>query len=324
MSTTESEGEEAITGGEIASTVIASPSGTATEETTTTTKTPRNAFAELMTAKPNMGQISSKGHKRRASSSGQATASPATTSSATNKKKRSFAGRDGLGAYIADPAAFPPNRVIYYNDDFVAIRDMFPKSAVHCLLLPRKVPVDVEMFEVVRSDPAFLAAAQAEAAKLKQLVAKELERKFGRESRSSALRQRVLDSSSSSGDPEAVEKEEWEGKKDGKLPPGRDWAREVKVGIHSNPSMNHLHIHVLSRDMASDSLKHKKHYNSFNTDFFADLDIFPMDDGEVYERKHSDWSSRDLVCWRCGKNFSNKFQKLKEHLAEEFEEWKRE
>ncbi|KAK8002500.1 hypothetical protein PG989_002219 [Apiospora arundinis] len=246
----------------------------------------------------------------------------------TRRSGRSRAG-NGLGAYIADPAAFPPSRVIYYNDDFVAIRDMFPKSAVHCLLLPRKVPVDVEMFEVVRSDPAFLAAAQAEAAKLKQLVAKELERKFGRESRSSALRQRVLDSSSSSGgDPKEEEakskEEEWEGKKDGKLPPGRDWAREVKVGIHSNPSMNHLHIHVLSRDMASDSLKHKKHYNSFNTDFFADLDIFPMDDGEVYERKHSDWSSRDLVCWRCGKNFSNKFQKLKEHLAEEFEEWKRE
>ncbi|KAK8101747.1 HIT-like protein [Apiospora kogelbergensis] len=326
MSTTGSEGEEAITGDEITGTVIESSSGAATEANTTTTKPPRNAFAELMSTKPNKGQsLSTQGHKRRASSPSSSGPATSLTASATNKnKKRSFAGRDGLGAYIADPAAFPPSRVIYYNDDFVAIRDLYPKSAVHCLLLPRKVPADVEMFEVVRSDPAFLAAAQAEAAKLKQLVAKELERKFGSGSRSSALRQRVLDGGGGEQLEAGEEGEEWEGKKDGKLPPGRDWAKEVKIGLHSNPSMNHLHIHVLSRDMSSESLKHKKHYNSFTTNFFADLDAFPMDDNEVYARKHSNWSSQDMVCWRCGKNFTNKFQKLKEHLAEEFEKWKRE
>ncbi|KAK8041367.1 hypothetical protein PG994_014374 [Apiospora phragmitis] len=147
-----------------------------------------------MTPKPkqqDMGQSLSQGrHKWRASpSSGQA-GGPSTVTTTT--KKRSFAGRDGLGAYIADPAAFPASQVIYYNDDFVAIRDLYPKSAVHCLLLPRQIPPDVEMFEAARSDPAFLAAARAEAARLKTLVAKELERKFGRESQSSALRQRVL------------------------------------------------------------------------------------------------------------------------------------
>ena len=237
------------------------------------------------------------------------------TATNTNKKQRSFKGRDGLGAYIADPAAFPTSQVIYYNDDFVAIRDLFPKSSVHCLLLPRHLPPDVEMFDAARADPAFLAAAQAEAAKLKALVAKELERKFGGQSRSSALRQRVLN-----GEEEGVE-----GRNDGgQLPPGRDWGKEVKVGLHSNPSMSHCHIHVLSRDMSSGCLKHKKHYNSFNTEFFVDLADFPLDEAAAWARKHSDWSSRDLVCWRCGKNFTNKFLQLKEHLAEEFEAWKRE
>ncbi|KAK8135421.1 HIT domain-containing protein [Apiospora sp. TS-2023a] len=314
MSTTASDGEEGITSDEITGTVIPG----ASEANHTTTKTPRNAFAELMTKKPKqeeMGQSSSKSHKRRASSSEHVTPSSSSVST-TKKKQRSFKGRDGLGAYIADPAAFPPSQIIYYNDDFVAIRDLFPKSAVHCLLLPRHLGPDVEMFDAARADPAFLVAAQAEAAKLKTLVAKELERKFGRGSQSSALRQRVLDGS--------IEEADGEWKEGDPLPPGRDWEKEVKVGLHSNPSMSHCHIHVLSRDMSSDCLKHKKHYNSFNTEFFVDLADFPLDEAEERARKHSNWSNRDLVCWRCGKNFTNKFQQLKEHLAQEFEAWKQE
>ena len=110
---------------------------------------------------------------------------------------------------------------------------------------------------------------------------------------------------------------------DGELPIGRDWEKEVKVGIHSHPSMYHLHIHVISVDSYSDSLKHKKHYNSFNTSFFVDLDAFPL--GKDDERRHQgDWPSRDLICWRCGRNFGNRFKELKGHLAEEFDAWKRE
>lgn len=222
---------------------------------------------------------------------------------------RSFPGKDGLGAYIANPQGFPSSRVIYYTEDFVAINDMYPKSAVHCLLLPRKIPKDVEMFKAAQ-DPEFLDAAQREAQKLKKLVAQELERRFGKFSKASAQRQKVL-----SGEIE------WDG---AELPPGRDWEREVRVGIHSVPSMSHLHIHVASRDMCSDSLKHRKHYNSFNTRFFVDLDSYPLAEDEMWRRRYSDWSEQDLVCWQCGQNFKNKFKQLKEHLAEEFEAWKKE
>lgn len=43
-----------------------------------------------------------------------------------------------------------------------------------------------------------------------------------------------------------------------------------KIGYHAEPSMVRLHLHVISNDMNSTCLKTKKHWNSFNTDFFLD------------------------------------------------------
>lgn len=43
----------------------------------------------------------------------------------------------------------------------------------------------------------------------------------------------------------------------------------MRAGFHSVPSMRQLHMHLLSLDYASDSLKSKKHFNSFATDFFV-------------------------------------------------------
>ncbi len=38
---------------------------------------------------------------------------------------------------------------------------------------------------------------------------------------------------------------------------------EVERAFHAVPSMEHLHLHVVSMDLVSDRLKHKKHYLSF-------------------------------------------------------------
>lgn len=48
----------------------------------------------------------------------------------------------------------------------------------------------------------------------------------------------------------------------------------IWVGFHSVQSMEHLHLHVLSADLCSPSMKLKKHYNSFNPKhgFFLHLD----------------------------------------------------
>ncbi|KAK9880524.1 hypothetical protein WA026_011763 [Henosepilachna vigintioctopunctata] len=41
-----------------------------------------------------------------------------------------------------------------------------------------------------------------------------------------------------------------------------------KIGYHAEPSMARLHLHIISDDMNSSFLKTKKHWNSFNSDFF--------------------------------------------------------
>jgi aprataxin len=221
-----------------------------------------------------------------------------------------FRNRDGLGAYTHDPGSFPTSRVIYFNDDFVVVNDLYPKSAVHTLLLPRSPRSRLHPFEAF-DDPVFLAKVQAEALKLKQFVAKELQRRFGKCSKADKLREAALNGNV-----------EWESDE---LPKGRDWTREVKVGIHAHPSMNDLHVHVISRDMSSECMRHRKHYNSFNTPFLIDVADFPL--AEDDPRRHpgrAGYLDQALVCWRCGQNFGNKFKQLEEHLTQEFGEWKEE
>ncbi|KAI2608703.1 HIT-like protein [Hypoxylon fragiforme] len=224
---------------------------------------------------------------------------------------RSFKERDGLGAYTHDPAAFPGSRVIYYNDDFVAINDLYPKSTVHVLLLPRTPLSRLHPFDAF-DNPSLLASVQAETAKLKHLVATELQRRYGRFSAQDREREAILNG-----------EKEWEAGKE--LPVGRDWEKELLVGVHAHPSMNDLHVHILAPDMVSECMRHRKHYTSFNTPFLVDIADFPLakDDPRRHPR-NAEYHQRDLICWRCGKNFLNKFKQLKEHLVEEFEEWKKE
>lgn len=46
-----------------------------------------------------------------------------------------FDPKSALGSYIRHPERYNSDTVIYYNDNFVALHDKFPKSTVHCLLL---------------------------------------------------------------------------------------------------------------------------------------------------------------------------------------------
>jgi len=91
-------------------------------------------------------------------------------------------------------------------------------------------------------DPLFLAEVRVTASKIKETAAKELQKMFGKFSRQEERRQAVLNG--------IVELEDEEN-----LPVGRDWEKEIRVGIHTHPSMSHLHIHVISKDMFSESLK---------------------------------------------------------------------
>ncbi|KAI9793908.1 MAG: aprataxin-like protein [Peltula sp. TS41687] len=242
---------------------------------------------------------------------------PATT---TTTKSPAFQGRNGLGAYLADPTSFPPGRVIYHTEKWVVINDLYPKSSVHILLLPRDATKNrrhpFDALDNNKHDPEFLADVQAETKKLRGLVAKELRRRYGKFSAQDRRREEAL--------VDALDADAGDGSKLS-LPAGRDWEKEVLSGVHAHPSMNHLHVHVLSRDRVSECMKKKIHYNSFATPFLVAVEDFPLAGDDV--RRHpgrQGYLDGDLKCWRCGRGFGNRFARLKEHLAEELELWKRE
>lgn len=256
-----------------------------------TTLTPkRNAFSELMSPKHKQPKAEISKHVGRLSN------------------PKDF--RNGLLPYILNPSNFPSDVVIQHNERVVLVRDAFPKATVHLLLLPRDpAKRDLHPRDAL-DDLEFVEMMRKEATDAVKLAASELSRLISTFSESSKARIAALESDNP---PDT-------------LPPGRDYSKEFRVGIHAHPSMNHLHIHIVSRDMHSDRLKHQKHYNSFNTDFFIPLEDFPLAKDDV--RRQVAYQNANLKkeykCWRCGKLFGNKFTQLKEHLEQEFKAWRSE
>ena len=48
----------------------------------------------------------------------------------------------------------------------------------------------------------------------------------------------------------------------------------INVGYHEKPSLERMHIHLISNNFESVNMKTKKHRDSFQTDFFVDIDKF--------------------------------------------------
>ncbi|NWR39396.1 APTX protein, partial [Tachuris rubrigastra] len=93
---------------------------------------------------------------------------------------------------------------------------------------------------------------------------------------------------------------------------------EFRLGYHAIPSMSHLHMHVISQDFDSLALKTKKHWNSFNTDYFLNSqDVIDMvrSKGKVMVRDHvSELLKLPLRCHHCKKQLST-IPQLKAHLS---------
>ncbi|EER07824.1 histidine triad nucleotide binding protein, putative, partial [Perkinsus marinus ATCC 50983] len=91
-----------------------------------------------------------------------------------------------------------------------------------------------------------------------------------------------------------------------------------KVGIHAVPSLEPFHVHVISSDMRSSRIKHKKHWNSFNTPFFVELseaEEILQRDGNLHSISSRETHLRDdLLCNVCGHNFGGHFTKLIRHV----------
>lgn len=269
----------------------------AMQATASTSKPPansklRDAFAELMAPKP------------------KAPISQAPQSMAS-KASQVIRGvwRGALVEYIDHPEKFP-DKVLRVTANTVLIKDAFPKATIHLLLLPRSPAHYLLHPHTAFADPAFLAMMREEAAVAAKLAAAELSRQIGSFSSSNRARSEAMD----------------RGVPFDELPTGRDYSTEIRVGAHAHPSMAHLHVHIISRDLCSERARHKKHYNSFATPFFVPLADYPLAEDDA--RRETGFQNanlrKDLVCWRCGQGFGNRFTEFKRHLNSEFEAWRAE
>ncbi|XP_078251298.1 aprataxin-like isoform X2 [Rhinoraja longicauda] len=98
-------------------------------------------------------------------------------------------------------------------------------------------------------------------------------------------------------------------------------ALTFRLGYHAIPSMSQLHLHVISQDFDSPSFKTKKHWNSFNTDYFLESqDVMKMveQDGRITVKEGiSKLLKMPLMCHVCQQQLPT-IPQLKEHLKNHF------
>lgn len=207
------------------------------------------------------------------------------------------------------------NITVYSDDKVLIIKDVFPKALRHYLIIP-KSPDFTRIHPIQALSNAKFHDQMKDYVELtKQLIAENLA--------SCGL---ILDSMQSI----IRFKQEF-----------------ILSGVHSIPSLNNLHIHVITKDFHSPRLKNKKHYNSFNTPFFVDFYSFHgVDDDDDSSNRindnDTDYSDSEdtiyssdseeinkslmeslikntpLKCSYCGEQFGSKMAQLKSHLAVEF------
>ncbi|KAH7107383.1 HIT-like domain-containing protein [Auriculariales sp. MPI-PUGE-AT-0066] len=198
-------------------------------------------------------------------------------------------------AALANPGTLPPSVLFAHTEQTVTIIDVYPKSKFHLLVLPRV--------------PALGSTEQL--GSLKTLL------------QDKDHARTVLDVLAS--DAEEAKKgilEEMQTRY------GFKWG--VRMGFHAVPSMLHLHLHVMSDELVSDRIKHKKHYLSFHPThgFWLPLEDVRgwLEATEEYytrmaklpEKQYEPLLRQELRCFRCDGEFKN-FPALKAHLQQEWD-----
>ena len=98
-----------------------------------------------------------------------------------------------------------------------------------------------------------------------------------------------------------------------KLPP----ETKFRVGFHLKPSMQPVHLHVISQDFVSEKLTTKQHWHTFvNNEFFIDFfKAATMTRQWDDSRCEQIVKSNDLRCHKCKSSCTNMPQ-LKRHIVE--------
>ncbi|ORX40131.1 HIT-like domain-containing protein [Kockovaella imperatae] len=211
-----------------------------------------------------------------------------------------------LRQYAITPSpssSFPASVLLFSNPSCIVIFDAYPKAKYHFLVLPRY--------------PYHLSSSQASSSKV-QLDHLDNIKSLLKAPRD--VRKAVLDSMGET----AREVEEMI--KDEMIKTeGFEWG--VNMGFHSIPSMKHLHLHVISDDFISPSLKTKRHVNSFRPDlkFLLPLQEVQMwiEDEQTLSKRIQSLNTADeilkipLACHLCGESFPN-MPAIKSHYDQEF------
>lgn len=267
--------------------------------------------------------------------------------------------KDAFQKFIVNPEKHLDS-ILFFDENVVIIKDLFPKSIRHLLVIPRhqqvthKHPLDVfntdyddfsgeELFEQIR----------IYVEKAKDMIVENIQKTMV-EPRVELVMEPIVEQNCV--DETALQEFR---------------NTFIQAGIHSIPSLSNLHIHVMTKDFHSPRLKNKKHYNSFTTKFFVPFDeLDPLYNRLYYklmtQRKQEKANARritdksqetnadnvggtldvdfnlkqptfilhtrdntflqDLIkttlfkCPLCNKHFGNSMVKLKEHLKVEFEQ----
>jgi aprataxin len=199
-------------------------------------------------------------------------------------------------AQKSHPETLPSSELLAHTPTSLTLFDAFPKSIFHFLILPRITP-PLTVFDLAN----LWTLLKCDREHAKKLLA-------GLEEDAKVLREMIED--------EMMRRY------------GFKWG--IWTGFHGAPSMEHVHLHVLSADLCSEKMKHKKHYNSFHPKlgFFLHLEeVMSWFDAEpsyfetVSQLKRNQYEpilKEDLSCWRCGHVMKN-MPTLKAHLEEEWD-----
>lgn len=143
-------------------------------------------------------------------------------------------------AQKTNPANLPSSVLLSHTPVSLTIFDAYPKSIFHFLILPRITPQHT-VFDLA----SLRALLKTDKAKVRDVLTALNED-------AQMVKGMIQD--------EMIKRY------------GFKWG--VWMGFHSVPSMEHVHLHVLSSDLCSPSMKKKKHYNSFHPKhgFFLHLD----------------------------------------------------
>lgn len=144
--------------------------------------------------------------------------------------------------------------ILYRDQTCVLVRDAYPKSSVHCLVMP------LDLSLVSLSDLRYKEFGEAGAFRKKR------KNEPTPRAPSSSLGRHA----------ELLAHMHWVGQSYQRYlaeeNPSLFGRLTFKIGFHSVPSLPQLHMHLISTDFSSACLKHKKHYNSFTTPFFLPVE----------------------------------------------------